>query len=99
MGRTGATRGIKGRLSMVRFYSYGLTVVYLACSIVGVLIGSGWGAGGMILGLSVGATLAAGIGMALDKSEGRETAFYAVLSMLFLVAFAWYFTSFGLFST
>jgi hypothetical protein len=36
--------------------------------------------------------------MIFDKSEGRETAFYAVLSVQFIVAFAWYFATFGLFS-
>jgi hypothetical protein len=70
----------------------------LACGVLGLLIGSGFGAGGMILGLSVGATLASGMAMIFDKSEGRETAFYAVLSVQFIVAFAWYFATFGLFS-
>lgn len=83
---------------MVRFHSYGLTVIYLACGILGLLIGSAWEAGGMILGLSLGLTFAAGAAMALDKSEVRETAFYAVLSVQFIVAFAWFFVTFGLFS-
>jgi hypothetical protein len=36
--------------------------------------------------------------MFFDKSEGRETAFYAVLSVQFIVAFAWFIVTFGLFS-
>jgi len=65
---------------MVRFYWYGLTVTYLACSVLGVLVGAAWGVGGMILGFAGGATLAAGVALILDKSEGRENAFYGVLS-------------------
>ena len=30
---------------MVRFYWYGLTVIYFACSLLGVLVGAAWGGG------------------------------------------------------
>lgn len=80
---------------MVRFYWYGLTVTYLACSLLGVLVGAAWGVGGMILGFAGGATLAAGVALILDKSEGRENAFYGVLSVLFIVAIVWFVASFG----
>ena len=80
---------------MVRFYWYGLTGIYVACSIVGMLVGAAWGTGGMILGLATGATLAAGAAFVLDKSEGRENAFYGVLSVLFIVALVWFVASFG----
>jgi len=80
---------------MVRFYWYGLTVIYFACSLLGVLVGAAWGVGGMILGLATGATLAAGVALMLDKSEGRENAFYGVLSVLFIVVIAWFVALFG----
>jgi hypothetical protein len=62
---------------MVRFYWYGLTVIYLACIAAGMLFGSVWGTAGMIVGIAFGATAAAGFAMFADKSEGRENAFYA----------------------
>jgi hypothetical protein len=62
---------------MVRFYWYGLTVIYRGVHRRGMLFGSVWGTAGMIVGIAFGATAAAGFAMFADKSEGRENAFYA----------------------
>jgi hypothetical protein len=57
---------------MVRFYWYGLTVIYVACIAAGMLFGSVFGTAGMIVGIAFGATAAAGFAMFADKSEGRH---------------------------
>lgn len=81
---------------MVRFiYSHGLTVVYLACGFAGMLVGSGWGVSGMILGVTVGASAASGFAYFIDQSEGRENMFFSVLSVLFIVAIAWFIPTLG----
>jgi hypothetical protein len=80
---------------MVRFYWYGLTVIYVACIAAGMLFGSVWGTAGMIVGIAFGATAAAGFAMFADKSEGRENAFYGILSVLFIVAIAWFIVTYS----
>jgi hypothetical protein len=46
---------------MVRFYWYGLTVIYLACCVAGMISRLGWGfSAGMILGIAFGATARGG---------------------------------------
>lgn len=74
---------------MVRFYWYGLSVIYLTCCVAGVLLGATLGANGAILGLGIGATLAAGAAKVLYASERMEAAFYAVLSVSFILAVIW----------
>lgn len=79
----------KRQASMVRFYWYGLTVIYVTCCAAGGLLGLAWGVSGSILGLAIGATVAAGAAMMLHGSERLELAFYVVLSLAFIVAAIW----------
>lgn len=74
---------------MVRFYWYGLTVIYLTCCIAGVILGYAWGFSASMLGMAIGATVAAGVSMVLYASERMEVAFYAVLSVSFILAVVW----------
>jgi len=80
---------------MVRSFSYGVTALYLVFGVFGVLVGSSLGIGGMALGLAAGGTAAAGIALTLEKSEGRENAFYVGLSILLIVGLAWFVAQFG----
>ena len=79
---------------MVRFYWYGLTLIYLTCCVTGMILGYGWGIGGSILGVVIGAMLAAGVSTVLNTPERMETAFYAVLSVSFIVVVSWLIVTF-----
>lgn len=74
---------------MVRFYWYGLTVIYLTCCVAGMILGYTWGVGGSILGVVLGAMAAAGVAMFLNTPEKMENAFYAVLSLATIVGLVW----------
>ena len=74
---------------MVRFYWYGLTFIYLTCCVAGVILGYTWGIGGSILGVVLGGMAAAGISLFLNTPERMENAFYAVLSVTFIVVVSW----------
>jgi ABC-type lipoprotein release transport system permease subunit len=74
---------------MVRFYWYGLTVIYLTCCVAGMILGYTWGVGGAILGVVLGATAAAGVATFLNTPEKMENAFYAVLSLATIIGLAW----------
>jgi hypothetical protein len=80
---------------MVRFYWYGLSVIYLTCCIAGVILGYAWGFSASMLGMGIGATVAAGITMVLYASERMEIAFYAVLSFSFILAVFWLFDTYS----
>ena len=79
---------------MVRFYWYGLTVIYLTCCVIGMVLGYTWGIGGSILGVVIGAMVAAGVAMVLNTPERMENAFYAVLSIAFVVLVVWLIVTF-----
>ncbi len=74
---------------MVRFYWYGLTVIYLTCCVVGMFLGYTWGIGGSILGVVLGGMAASGVAMFLNTPERMENAFYAVLSLATVVGLVW----------
>ncbi len=74
---------------MVRFYWYGLTVIYLTCCVVGMFLGYTWGIGGSILGVVLGGMAASGVAIFLNTPERMENAFYAVLSLATVVGLVW----------
>ena len=68
---------------MARLYWYGLTLIYLTCASVGLLLSySTWGIGGALLGIILGAMAAAGVALILNTPEKMENAVYGILSVL-----------------
>lgn len=74
---------------MVRFYRYGLTIMFVACCALGLALGTALGPGGGVLGVAMGAMAAACIAALLDTDEKTENAVYGLLSVAFLVALVW----------
>ena len=79
---------------MVRLYWYGLAVIYLAACGTGMVLGYTWGIGGSILGIVLGAMVAAGVAMALNTPERMEAALYAILSVVVLTGLVWLIVAF-----
>lgn len=68
---------------MARLYWYGLTFIYLTCSLVGLAFGyATWGIGGGILGAVLGAMAAAAVALVLNTPERMENAVYGILSVI-----------------
>ena len=80
---------------MVRFYWYGLSAIYLTCCVAGMILGHAWGFSASMLGMGIGATVAAAVTMVLYASERMEVAFYAVLSLSFILAVFWLFDTYS----
>ncbi|AHM02639.1 hypothetical protein roselon_00182 [Roseibacterium elongatum DSM 19469] len=79
---------------MVRFYWYGLTFIYLSCCITGMVLGYHWGVGGSILGIVMGAMVAAAVALVLNSPERMEAAIYGVLSIAVVIALVWLIVTF-----
>lgn len=74
---------------MLRMYWYGLTAIYVAFCVVGLIAGSGFGAGAALLGVGAGALLASGVATLLNTPERMENAFFSILSVSFIAALVW----------
>lgn len=79
---------------MERLYWYGLASIYMACCVVGMILGYHWGIGGSILGVVVGAMMASGVAIALNTPERMEAAVYAILSVVLIVGLVWLIVTF-----
>lgn len=79
---------------MVRWYWYGLASIYLVCCVAGMILGYHWGIGGSILGIVLGAMIAAGAAIVLNTPERMEAAIYAILSVVLIVGLVWLIVTF-----
>jgi hypothetical protein len=80
---------------MVRFYWYGLTVIYLACIAAGMLFGSVFGTAGMIVGIAFGATACRGLCDVRGQVRRQGECVLRILSVLFIVAIAWFIVTYS----
>ncbi|MBF9049328.1 hypothetical protein GTA62_02175 [Roseobacter sp. HKCCD9010] len=69
---------------MASVYRVGLTLIFLCCCVAGMILGYTWGIGGSILGVVLGAMLASVIALMLNTPERMETAFYSILTLIFI---------------
>ncbi len=79
---------------MARLYWYGLAIIYLTCGVTGMILGYTWGIGGSILGVLLGGMVASFVALALNTPERMEAAFYAIVSVIAVIALVYLIVTF-----